>query len=56
MLDRTKAARSQKPFDGLIIDDLSYLQQSRDDMEVVFTLLAERGSILMTRMASVNSR
>src|SRR5260370_155834 len=38
-------------YDGLIIDDLGYLQQSRDDMEVVFTLLAERyerGSGLMT--------
>ena len=38
-------------YDGLIIDDLGYLQQSRDDMEVVFTLLAERyerGSVLMT--------
>ena len=35
----------------MIIDDLGYLQQSRDDMEVVFTLLAERyerGSVLMT--------
>lgn len=38
-------------FDGLIIDDLGYIQQTRDDMEVVFTLLAERyerGSVLMT--------
>jgi DNA replication protein DnaC len=38
-------------YDGLIIDDLGYLQQSRDDMEVVFTLLEERyerGSVLMT--------
>src|SRR5216684_4030672 len=38
-------------YDGLIIDDLGYLQQSRDDMEVVFTLFAERyerGSVLMT--------
>ena len=38
-------------YDGLIIDDLGYLQQSRDEMEVVFTLLAERyerGSVLMT--------
>jgi hypothetical protein len=38
-------------YEGLIIDDLGYLQQSRDDMEVVFTLLAERyerGSVLMT--------
>ena len=38
-------------YEGLIIDDLGYIQQSRDDMEVVFTLLAERyerGSVLMT--------
>jgi DNA replication protein DnaC len=38
-------------YDGLIIDDLGYMQESRDDMEVVFTLLAERyerGSVLMT--------
>ena len=33
---------------------LGYLQQSRDDMDVVFTLLAERyerGSVLMTQLA-----
>lgn len=38
-------------FDGIIIDDLGYIQQTRDDMDVVFTLLAERyerGSVLMT--------
>jgi DNA replication protein DnaC len=38
-------------YEGLIIDDLGYLQQSRDDLEVVFTLLAERyerGSVSMT--------
>ena len=38
-------------FEGLIIDDLGYIQQSREDMEVVFTLLAERyerGSVLLT--------
>ena len=38
-------------FEGLIVDDLGYIQQSRDDMDVVFTLLAERyerGSVLMT--------
>src|SRR5258708_24421899 len=29
-------------YDGLIIDDLGYLQQSRDGMEVGFTLFAER--------------
>jgi len=38
-------------FDGLIIDDLGYVQQSRDEMEVLFTLLAERyerGSVMLT--------
>lgn len=38
-------------YEGLLIDDLGYLQQSRDEMDVVFTLLAERyerGSVLMT--------
>ena len=38
-------------FEGLIIDDLGYIQHSREDMDVVFTLLAERyerGSVLMT--------
>ena len=38
-------------FDGIIIDDLGYIQQTREDMDVVFTLLAERyerGSVLMT--------
>src|SRR3954454_703722 len=36
-------------FEGLIIDDLGYVQQSREEMEVLFTLLAgryERGSVL----------
>jgi DNA replication protein DnaC len=38
-------------YDGLILDDLGYVQQSREEMEVLFTLLAERyerGSVLMT--------
>ncbi len=29
-------------FAALIIDDLGYVQQSREEMEVLFTLLAER--------------
>jgi DNA replication protein DnaC len=29
-------------FEALIIDDLGYVQQSREEMEVLFTLLAER--------------
>ena len=38
-------------YDVLIIDDLGYVQQSREEMEVLFTLLAERyerGSIMLT--------
>lgn len=38
-------------WEGLILDDLGYVQQSRDEMEVLFTLLAERyerGSVLVT--------
>jgi DNA replication protein DnaC len=37
--------------EGLIIDDLGYVQQSREEMEVLFALLAERyerGSVLLT--------
>ncbi len=38
-------------FEALIIDDLGYVQQSREEMEVLFTLLAERyerGSVLVS--------
>ena len=38
-------------FEALIIDDLGYVQQSREEMEVLFTLLAERyerGSVMLT--------
>jgi DNA replication protein DnaC len=38
-------------YEALIIDDLGYVQQSRDEMEVLFTLLAERyerGSVLLS--------
>jgi DNA replication protein DnaC len=37
--------------EALLIDDLGYVQQSREEMEVLFTLLAERyerGSVLIT--------
>ena len=37
--------------EALIIDDLGYVQQSRDEMEVLFTLMAERyerGSLLIS--------
>lgn len=38
-------------FDALIVDDLGYVQQSREEMEVLFTLLSERyerGSVLLS--------
>jgi DNA replication protein DnaC len=38
-------------YDALIIDDLGYVQQSREEMEVLFTLLADRyehGSVMLT--------
>jgi hypothetical protein len=45
------ACRNDTKFDALIIDDLGYVQQSREEMEVLFTLLAERyerGSVMLT--------
>lgn len=38
-------------YDALIIDDIGYVQQNREEMEVLFTLLAdryERGSVMIT--------
>jgi|WetSurMetagenome_2_1015567.scaffolds.fasta_scaffold47336_2 DNA replication protein DnaC len=38
-------------YDCLVIDEVGYIQQSRDEMEVLFTLLAdryERGSVMLT--------
>ena len=38
-------------YDALIIDDIGYVQQDRSEMEVLFTLLAdryERSSIMIT--------
>lgn len=49
-----KLSRLLKRFEGyevLILDDLGYVQQSREEMEVLFTLLAERyerGSVMLT--------
>jgi len=46
-----KLIKQYSSFEGLIIDDLGYVQQSREEMEVLFTLLAERyerGSVLLT--------
>ena len=38
-------------YDELIIDDIGYVEQNRDEMEVLFILLAERyerGSVMIT--------
>lgn len=46
-----KLIKKLSGFEGLIIDDLGYVQQSREEMEVLFTLLAERyerGSVMLT--------
>jgi DNA replication protein DnaC len=44
--------------EALIIDDLGYVQQSREEMEVLFTLLAERyerGSVLLSSNLAFSS-
>jgi len=38
-------------FEGLILDDIGYVQQSREEVEILFTLLSQRyetGSIILT--------
>ena len=43
--------KRMRGYDALLIDDLGYVQHSREEMEVLFTLLAdryERGSVLLT--------
>jgi DNA replication protein DnaC len=50
-LKLSRALKRLERFEVLIIDDIGYVQQSREEMEVLFTLLAERyerGSILLT--------
>ena len=47
----SQAIRKLAYYEALVIDDLGYVQQSRDEMEVLFTLLAERyerGSVLIS--------
>lgn len=46
-----KALKSLSRYDALIIDDIGYVQQDREEMEVLFILLAEfyeRGSLMIT--------
>jgi DNA replication protein DnaC len=46
-----EALASLDVFDAVILDDIGYVQQDRDEMEVLFTFLAERyerKSVLLT--------
>ena len=46
-----RAIRKLAYYEALVIDDLGYVQQSREEMEVLFTILAERyerGSVLIS--------
>jgi DNA replication protein DnaC len=50
-LELPKILKKFSGYDGLIIDDIGYVQQSREEMEVLFTLLSDRyekSSILLT--------
>lgn len=50
-LDLEATLRRLDRFDAVILDDLGYVQQSREEMEVLFTFLAERyerRSVLIT--------
>lgn len=46
-----KELKKLSRFEAILIDDIGYVQQSREEMEVLFTLLAQRyetGSIMLT--------
>lgn len=50
-LEITKRLKKLSKFDVVIIDDIGYVQQSREEMEVLFTFLADRyeqGSLMIT--------
>jgi len=50
-LDLAKALKRFAKYDAILIDDIGYVQQTREEMEVLFTLLAdsyEKKSIMLT--------
>jgi DNA replication protein DnaC len=50
-LKLTRWLKKLNKYDAVIMDDIGYVQQSREEMEVLFTLLAERyerGSVMIT--------
>jgi len=43
--------KKMNKFDAVVIDDIGYVQQNQQEMEILFTLLAERyerGSVMIT--------
>ena len=50
-LKLSRVLKRLSQYEVLLIDDIGYVQQSREEMEVLFTLLAERyerGSVMLT--------
>jgi DNA replication protein DnaC len=50
-LKLSRLLKKWSKFDVILIDDIGYVQQNREEMEVLFTLLAERyerGSLMLT--------
>lgn len=50
-LSLVKLLKKLAGYDGVIIDDIGYVQQRREEMEVLFTFLADRyeqGSVMVT--------
>ena len=50
-LKLSRVLKRLSKYEAIIIDDIGYVQQSREEMEVLFTLLAERyerGSVMIT--------
>ena len=50
-LELAKYLKRLSRYEAILIDDIGYVQQSREEMEVLFTLLADRyehGSIMLT--------
>ena len=50
-LKLSRVLKRLSSFEVLVIDDIGYVQQSREEMEVLFTLLAERyerGTVMLT--------
>jgi DNA replication protein DnaC len=50
-LELAQVLKTLRKFDAVLIDDIGYVQHDREEMEVLFTLLAERyehGSVMIT--------